>query len=162
MQERVMFKKSLAVVFTSLVVLGDGGTARAQFMDLSHIVQANMNFDQQAHQWAWQASLAAAKWHRETGTPIPFNAMTIAAANRQTQQVYDSANSQWHNNSNRVSQAISNWTNGAIRGVGPYQAPNGQLYMLPWTHNQYHMNQYGQFVPGHNPYGTNVLPYHGR
>ena len=46
--------------------------------------------------------------------------------------------------------------------AGPYQAPGGQMYNLPWTHNQYHINQYGQAVPGYNPYRVNVTPYYGR
>lgn len=157
-----MFKKSLLALFAGLVVLGNVNVAKAQNLDLSHMVQANQAFDQQFNQWAWQRSLEVARWHRETGTPLPFNAMTLNQSNRELQKTYDSYNRQWHVNSNSTSQAIGNWTNGAIRGVGPYQAPNGATYNLPWTHNQYHINQYGQAVPSYNPNRVNLTPYYGR
>jgi hypothetical protein len=160
--EAVMIKKSLAFVIAGLVVAGTSGTVRAQNMDLSHIVQANMAFDQQFNAWTWQTSLALARYYRETGQPIPVNAMTLSAANRRNQQAFDAYNKQWSINSNRTHQAIDNWTTGAIRGLGPYQAPSGQLYNLPWTYNQYHLNQYGQAIPGYNPYRTNLTPYYGR
>ena len=157
-----MFKKAFLLVIASVFVLGNVSVARAQNLDLSHIVAANLAFDQQFNQLAWKLSLEAARWHRETGTPIPFNAMTLNQSNRELQKTYDSYNRQAQINSNRTSQAISNWTNGAIRGNGLYQAPNGATYNLPWTHNQYHINQYGQAVPDYNPYRVNVTPYHGR
>ncbi|MBI1833189.1 MAG: hypothetical protein HYR84_17245, partial [Planctomycetes bacterium] len=113
--------------------------------------------------WAWQQSLLLAKHLRETGQPNPFNAMTLNKANLENQKAFESYLRHSQINSNRTSAAIGNWTNGAIRGVGPYQNPtNGQTYLLPWTHNVYHINQYGQYVPGYSPYYYNVYPYYGK
>src|SRR5437764_1329145 len=50
-KEPAMFKKSLPLLIAGLVVLGNVGVAKAQNLDLSHIVQANLAFDQQFNQW---------------------------------------------------------------------------------------------------------------
>lgn len=158
-----MFKKMLPLAAVGLVVLGFNGTARAQHLDLSQMVQANLAFERQFDLWARQGSMEVARQLRMSGQQNPFNAMTISQATRDGNRAFEGYIRNAQINSHRTSEAIGNWTNGAIRGNGPYQDPySGALYNLPWTHNQYHINQYGQAVPGFNPYRTNVHPYYGR
>lgn len=55
-------------------------------------------------------------------------------ANRTVQEGYASYNKGWADNSRRQSEAVSNYTNQAIRGVGPYVDPTtGRTTMLPHT-----------------------------
>ncbi|MBM3995929.1 MAG: hypothetical protein FJ303_17515 [Planctomycetes bacterium] len=158
-----MLKKLVIVAVAAVLGLANVGSAKAQFMDMSHMVQAELAFQKQFYAWSWQQSLALAKHLRETGQPMPFNATTLNHANLQNQKAFESYLRSVQHNSNKSSAAISNWTTGAIRGQGPYYSPsNGQMYQLPWTHNVYHINQYGQYVPGYSPYYHNVYPYYGK
>lgn len=158
-----MFKKSLSLLIAGIVVLASAGAANAQNLDMSRMVQNELNFSNQFNQWAWKGSLETARYLRMTGQPNPFNATTLNQANRDLQRTYDAYNRAAQNNSNRTSNAIGNWTNGALRGNGPYYNPNtGANVNLPWTHNTYHINQYGQAVPGYSPYRTNIYPNYGR
>ncbi len=162
LRETTMCKYLRTLVIVGLVISLQQGTAQAQFLDMSQMVQNELAFQRQFYNWAWQGSVQAARHHRMTGEPIPFNAATLAESNRQTQQAYAAQNQQWYVNSARQSQAMNRFSNEAIRGNGPYQGSDGNLYNLPWTHSQYHINQYGQAVPGYNPYRVNVSPYYGR
>ncbi len=157
-----MFKKCFAVLVAGLAIAVSGGSVKAQGLDMSQMVQNELNFQKQFYQWAAKGSIEAARWHRINGVPIPFNATTLNQANLANQQAYDRYNQGWYNNSNRTSEALANYSNYAVRGLGPYQGSNGMIYNLPWTHNQYHINQWGQAVPGYNPYRMNVTPYYGR
>ncbi|MBI2803827.1 MAG: hypothetical protein HYX68_02455 [Planctomycetes bacterium] len=158
-----MFKKYFPALIASVVILASAAGAQAQHLDMSQMVQNELNFQKRFYNWAWQGSVQAARWHRENGVPIPFNAATIYQSNLEGQRAFNGYIRQSQINSERTSQAIGNWTNGAIRGMGPYYNPsNGAVYNLPWTHNQYHMNRYGQFAPGYNPHRDNVFPYYGR
>ncbi|NRF71615.1 hypothetical protein HLB44_31970 [Aquincola sp. S2] len=54
------------------------------------------------------------------------------AAHRTVQQGHDSYNAGWRNNSARQSAAVANYSNQAIRGVGPYvDSQTGATQMLP-------------------------------
>ena len=50
--------------------------------------------------------------------------------------------------SRTTSACVNRWCNEAIMGNQIYQGTNGQLYNLPNTNSQYHLNRFGQAVPG--------------
>ncbi len=154
-----MFKKMILTLIAGLAVHAAADTAKAQTM--ADMVANELRFQNQFYNWAWQGSQDVARYHRLTGQPIPFNAATLVEANRQNQRAYDAYNAAWHNNSNRTGEVMNNYSN-YNRGLGGYQGNNGQVYNLPWTHNQYHIDQYGRAVPGYNPYRENLTPYYGR
>lgn len=170
-----MYRKSLMIAALALAPWFSAGTADAQTlnMDLSPLVQHNAAL--------WNQSMIDAKrvadnyfndvqrFRQQTGytgpMPSPVSTADLMRSNREMQQAFDSSNAAWHNNSARTSAAVDRWVIGAIRGQGTYYNPStGQQYQLPWTHNQYHTNQWGQAVPGPAPNGwttNNFYPYYG-
>ncbi len=137
-------------------------SAQAQFLDLRHMVQNNLNYDHNFHQWAWKRSVQLAR-QIPNNVQLPFNAGTLAEANRQTNLAYGRYNQTQYLNSRRTHQAIGNWTQGAIRGTGTYYNPStGTTHQLPWTHSGYYQGNYGNYAyPGHlrHGYGRNLYPY---
>lgn len=119
----------------------------AQHLDLRPMVQQNLNYDNWFHHWAWQRSQQLAR-DIPNDVPLPFNATTLSQADRQNQQAWMRYNNSQYNNQNRTHQSISRWTNGAIRGIGPYYHSSGQTELLPWTFAGYHYGPYGQIYPG--------------
>lgn len=56
----------------------------------------------------------------------------LQGANRTLQEGYATQRQYMQDNSRRSTEAVENWTNGAIRGVAPYVGPNGGQVMLPY------------------------------
>ncbi|MDB5415478.1 MAG: hypothetical protein JWR10_3813 [Rubritepida sp.] len=57
----------------------------------------------------------------------------IQGANRTMQEGYAIQRQYMGDNSRRSTDAVENWTNGAIRGVAPYVGPNGGQVMLSYA-----------------------------
>ncbi|MDB5413244.1 MAG: hypothetical protein JWR10_1579 [Rubritepida sp.] len=57
----------------------------------------------------------------------------LQGANRTMQEGYAIQRQYMGDNSRRSTDAVENWTNGAIRGVAPYVGPNGGQVMLPYA-----------------------------
>ena len=149
--------------------LANAGQAKAQYgnefpgLGVGQMWQNEINFQKQFDQWAWKASVDLARHLRETGQKNPFNAMTISKSLTEGNQAFEAYIHNSQVNSAKTSQAIANWNNGAIQGNATYQAPyGGPAYNLPYTHNTYHINQYGQAAPGYNSYYQNIYPSYGR
>src|SRR5690606_16717483 len=103
----------LALAFTGLF---NGAPARAQFMDLSHIVQQNIAFDQQFEQNVGRISWELARMIPDD-EPLPFNAMTISKSVSEANHAWSGYNQMYHNWSDRQLGAVDRWIDGAIRGV---------------------------------------------
>jgi len=157
-----MFKKMFPLLVAGVVVLANVGAAKSQEfpgLGVGQMWQNEINFNKQFDQWNAIGSMQVAKWLRETGTPNPFNAMTIHNSINQGNQAFGAYIQNSQVNSWKTSNAINNWTNGAINGNAHYQGNyGGPVYNVPYTHNVYHINQYGQAVPGYSPYYQNIYP----
>jgi hypothetical protein len=142
--------------------------ARAQEfpgLGVADMAAANMAFDQQFDQWnrhmSWQLALAI-----PNDQPLPFNAMTIAQANRETSAAYERMNAGWYANSNRQMDAVGRWTTGAIQGNWYYQPEYGTQhdphFVLPYGPGAYHETN-GYIYEGYNPQADqNLYPVYPR
>lgn len=156
-----MARKLFIAVLVGVSMAAAGQKAQAQHLDLSALVNANLNADQQFFKWAWQRSVELGR--QIPPGQLPFNAMTLSQANRDAANAWGGYNAQWHANQARLGQTFNNLSD-ANRGLGYYHNPHsGQLHQLPWTHNNYHMTPNGYIYPGrvHPHYGQNLNPFHG-
>lgn len=152
--------------FLCLVVVLAGslsaGQASAQgfSMDMSQMVQNELNFQNQFYSYVHRRSWELAR-EIPNDQPLPFNAMTISRSVSEGMRAFEGYNQAWHNNSNRQLEAVERWTDGAINGVSPYANPyTGETYNLPYVPDAYHVGPYGYIYSGYDPYnsGGNFYP----
>lgn len=131
--------------------------AKGQFLDLSHMVNANLAFDQAMMQQAANFSnawlQARTEYRMRTGDwsylPGPFTAMDLNRANNETAAAYSAYNDNWHRNSNAQLQAAGNFGHAMM---GTWNYTNGSsVYTLPYSHNYQWVDQQG-YVHGTNTY----------
>ena len=130
----------------------NGPRLRAQYAQVVHSGQAVGSFEQFAY---WDLMTAA-------GTNIPGAQQHQQAqfagqqrAHATVMEGYSSYNQGWANNSARQSAAVANYTNQAIRGVGPYSDPStGRTTMLPHSIPAGQAYYSGGQVYAQDPQGT--------
>jgi hypothetical protein len=154
-------KTTLAAMVIGVVSF-TAGTAKAQMMpldgggagpgDWSGIYAANMQFDQNFY--AALPGLCMAAAHANHGQPLPFNAMTISASNNALSNQYAANNAAWSTNSNIQTNAVNNYSMGAIQGNWTYGNGAGSNVVLPYTGGAYNMNN-GYMYSGYMPGGNN-------
>jgi hypothetical protein len=155
-----MLHKTFPTLIVGLFCLMGKGEAGAQLLDMNGLIGMEVNFHNQFYPWAWQQSVELARQIPDD-QPLPFNAMTIYGANVAAGAAWSGYVNGLNYNSHRTSNAIGNWTNGAIRGYGHYADPHtGNTYQLPWQYNGYNVDNYGYASPGirYDGFGTNVFP----
>ena len=162
-----------SIVALTLTVCGLGAlrvpsSARAQEfpgLGVGDIYAANMAFDAQFDQWNRHMSWELAK-QIPNDQPLPFNAMTLAQANRETAAAYSAYNAAAFNNSQGTCNAIERWDVGAVQGNWYYGSQWGaqhdpNFYVLPYTSGAYHVDN-GYIYSGYDPNHENLYPVYQR
>lgn len=163
-------------IFTVLMTLAatfalNTAPAQAQMMPnwsgaMNQMIQQNMAFDAFMHQQAQAAAMQflqdRIQYRMRTGDwgylPGPVSPGELSRSISELNGAYDDYNRSWMQNSERQSDAVERWTNGAIRGNWYYQSPDGgAVHNLPYDHNVYNQEN-GYLYPGYAPGGENLYP----
>ncbi len=79
--------KLLNPIVVALTSFASVPTAQGQFLDMGPIVRNNFAFDQRFYPWAWQRCVQVVR-QMPNNVPLPFNAGTISAANRDAMRAW--------------------------------------------------------------------------
>lgn len=156
-----MIRRTLLLCSIGICILAGADRAHAQFLDMSRMIQNELNFQNMFYPWAWQGSVRAALATPNHPGALPFNAGTISNSINQSNRAFDGYVQQLRANGRRGDRAMHNWGN-AQRGFWDYyDPPAATMYQLPYSHNAYHVDRGGYVHPGPVPqggWGDNVYP----
>jgi hypothetical protein len=154
-----MSYRILAAAIGMCGVMGGAAHAQEANLDMSSMWAANMAFENNFYQWAWQGSVELARQIPDD-QPLPFNAMTISAANQEAARAGEAYIGSLQANSNRAIGAVERWDIGSVLHDW-FFAPEyggGTTYQLPYDTSSYTIEN-GTFVPGYQQGGDNYYAW---
>lgn len=139
-------KKAIFILMATIGLASSSSAIAQEFGGgLWDIVAQNTAFDamaqQQAAQIAQQFLIDRTNYRMQTGDwsyiPGPVSQADVSRSIAEMQGAYQSYNDAWHDQSQRMSDAVDRWST-AFRGDWYYTNPStGQTQVLPYTGNGY-------------------------